>query len=63
MPHVYFISNQPKFDTKLIKNDEKIVRLISVPSFSTSQEVVLVDLDTLNCHPIKFSTWDSSNIE
>lgn len=62
MPHVYFISNQSKYDTKLIKTDEKIIRLISVPTFTTSQEVVLVDLDSLDCHLIKFSTWDT-NIE
>eukprot|EP01083_Nonionella_stella_P067767 179467_1 len=53
-PHVYFAGNQKKFATKLLEEDGKTVRLINIPSFSESHTVVMLDLDTLKCHPIKF---------
>lgn len=96
-PHVYFIGNQKKFQTKLITGNEREketegrwrreeergnrkgeererenksikkefvvsgddgqqVRLICVPSFADTPTIVLVNLNTLNVHPITFST-------
>lgn len=50
-PHVYFAGNQPRFDTRLVQGtDEKggdiTVRLICVPDFSATGELVLVDLSS-----------------
>lgn len=54
-PNVFFAGNQPEFDTKLIEGDDgQIVRLVLVPSFYTTQTIVLVNLDTLDCQPIQF---------
>eukprot|EP01102_Stenamoeba_stenopodia_P003891 TRINITY_DN14011_c0_g1_i1.p1 TRINITY_DN14011_c0_g1~~TRINITY_DN14011_c0_g1_i1.p1 ORF type:complete len:491 (+),score=111.38 TRINITY_DN14011_c0_g1_i1:187-1659(+) len=54
-PNVFFAGNQPEFDTKLIEGDDgQIVRLILVPEFYKTQTIVLVNLETLECHPIQF---------
>eukprot|EP01080_Neovahlkampfia_damariscottae_P006068 gene6068-10076_t len=55
-PHIYFVGNQDKFETKMIsipESNEKI-RLISIPKFSTTFELVLVNLKNLETHSIKF---------
>ncbi|MBW0460358.1 hypothetical protein O181_000073 [Austropuccinia psidii MF-1] len=56
LPGVYFIGNQPKFETKLVefpsaKGDKK-TRLILVPRFSKSGTIVLVDPVTLKCQSV-----------
>ncbi|KAE9176898.1 hypothetical protein PF004_g25930 [Phytophthora fragariae] len=52
-PHVYFSGNQPRFSTRLVKGDkDQQVRLITVPSFSETSTIVLVDLKDLSCFPI-----------
>ncbi|KAK9478819.1 DNA polymerase alpha/epsilon subunit B-domain-containing protein [Lipomyces japonicus] len=54
-PHLYFAGNQPKFDTKLVKGDaNEVVRVIAVPEFSKTSEIVLVDISTLECQVVKF---------
>ncbi|KAL7693997.1 putative DNA polymerase alpha/epsilon, subunit B, DNA polymerase delta/II small subunit family [Plasmopara halstedii] len=53
-PHVYFTGNQPCFSTRLIKGlNGQQVRLITVPSFSETSTIVLVDLKDLSSFPIK----------
>ena len=55
-PHVYFTANQSEFATKLVKGEQgQEVRLISVPSFATTGTIAVLDLDTLECHPVVFS--------
>jgi len=55
-PHVYFIGNQPQFSSKFVKGpDAQTVRLISIPEFSTTQTIVLVDLCTLDSFPVHVS--------
>ncbi|KAJ1403343.1 DNA-polymerase alpha/epsilon, subunit B [Sesbania bispinosa] len=42
-PHVYFVGNQDKYDTRVIKgSDGQLVRLISVPKFSETGVAVMV---------------------
>ncbi|EGX50410.1 hypothetical protein AOL_s00076g174 [Orbilia oligospora ATCC 24927] len=56
-PHVYFIGNQSEFGTRLthgLNNQE--VRLITIPKFSETGELVLVDLETLDCEIISFKS-------
>ncbi|KAI9812536.1 MAG: hypothetical protein M1832_000386 [Thelocarpon impressellum] len=48
-PHVFFVGNQPRFDTMVIDgNAGQQVRLIAVPKFRETGEVVLLDLETLD---------------
>lgn len=56
-PHVYFVGCQPEFGTRVISGPEgQTVRLIAVPSFSESKEIVLVDSETLDVSRVKIST-------
>ncbi|EHA56641.1 hypothetical protein MCOR27_004386 [Pyricularia oryzae] len=55
-PHLYFVGNQPEFGTKTITGTEgQEVRLITVPTFSASRELVLVDNETLEVTRVKIS--------
>jgi len=55
-PHLYFIGSQPEFGTRVIHGpDGQTVRLISVPSFSKTREIVLVDAETLDVSLVKIS--------
>ncbi|KAG5995192.1 hypothetical protein E4U43_003092 [Claviceps pusilla] len=55
-PHVYFVGCQPHFSTKLITGPEgQTVRLITVPSFEHSKQLVLVDTETLEVEVVSFS--------
>lgn len=55
-PHVYFIGNQPKFETKLVKSDDghEKVRVILLPNFRDTGEVVLVNTKSLECQVRRF---------
>lgn len=56
-PHVYFVGSQPDFGTRIISGPEgQTVRLISVPSFSVSKEIILIDSETLDVSRVKIST-------
>lgn len=46
-PHVYFVGNQPRFETTVVEGAEgQQVRLITIPKFQSS-EIVLLDTETL----------------
>ncbi|KAK4217111.1 DNA polymerase [Rhypophila decipiens] len=56
-PHLYFVGCQPQFGTKVIEGPNgQVVRLIAVPSFAETKEIVLVDSETLNVSRVKIST-------
>ncbi|KAH6689009.1 DNA polymerase subunit delta-2 [Plectosphaerella plurivora] len=56
-PHLYFVGCQPEFSTKVIEGPEgQSVRLVTVPSFSVTKEVVLIDTETLDVSIVKIST-------
>jgi len=55
-PHLFFVGSQPKFDTASIEGpDGQTVRLISVPRFAETGELVLVDSETLEAEVIRFA--------
>jgi Archaeal DNA polymerase II, small subunit/DNA polymerase delta, subunit B len=57
-PHVYFIGCQPQFGTRVIEGPQgQTVRLILVPSFASTREIVLVDAETLEVSTVKISTF------
>lgn len=46
-PHIYVVGNQPYFGTRELDLKGKRVKIISVPEFSTTGSVVLLDIKTL----------------
>ncbi|KAI4300689.1 hypothetical protein L6164_034037 [Bauhinia variegata] len=60
-PHVYFVGNQDKFATRVVKGSEgQLVRLISIPKFSETGVAVTLNLRDLECHALSFGTQLSS---
>jgi DNA polymerase delta subunit 2 len=55
-PHLYFVGNQPEFGTKVINGpDGQSIRLVAIPSFGQSREIVLVDTETLDVSRMRIS--------
>lgn len=56
-PHLYFVGNQPEFGTRMIHGPAgQSVRLVAVPAFTASKEIVLVDMETLDVTKVKIET-------
>ena len=56
---MYFVGNQPKFETTTIEGPSgQRVRLIAVPKFQETGEVVLLDTDTLEVELMKFEVFE-----
>ncbi|KAK2748325.1 hypothetical protein FQN57_000983 [Myotisia sp. PD_48] len=57
-PHVFFAGNQPEFKTALVEGNEDdpdtTVRLLAIPRFSTTGQVVLLDTETLEVELLEF---------
>ena len=56
-PHVYFAGCQPAFGARVVERGGAGGKtlVVSVPSFAETGTVALVNLDTLECHPVSFS--------
>lgn len=60
-PHVYFVGNQDKYETRLIKGSEgQVVRLICIPKFCETGVAVVLNMRNLECHALSFGTEFSS---
>ncbi|XP_022744140.1 DNA polymerase delta small subunit-like isoform X3 [Durio zibethinus] len=60
-PHVYFVGNQEKYETRLLKGLEgQLVRLICIPRFCETGVAVVLNMRNLECHTITFGTQLSS---
>ncbi|KAI9823641.1 MAG: hypothetical protein M1819_001154 [Sarea resinae] len=58
-PHVYFVGNQPRFETRLIEGPAgQTVRLIALPKFKETGELVLLDAQTLELEVVRFDVFD-----
>ncbi|KAL5545463.1 hypothetical protein UlMin_005150 [Ulmus minor] len=56
-PHVYFVGNQDKFDSRLLKGPEgQIVRVVSIPRFCETGTAVVLNMRNLECHALTFGT-------
>jgi len=60
-PHVYVVGNQSEYASAMLvdKHAKTQTRLISSPSFTTTQIVVLLNLDTLETEPLRFEAAES----
>lgn len=56
-PHVYFAGCQPAFGARVVERGGAGGKtlVVSVPSFAETGTIALVNLDTLECHPVSFS--------
>lgn len=60
-PHIYFVGNQPRFDTTVIDGPAgQQVRLITIPRFHATGEIVLLDTETLEVEVVKFDVHDEA---
>ncbi|OJD13053.1 hypothetical protein AJ78_06445 [Emergomyces pasteurianus Ep9510] len=69
-PHVFFAGNQPSFRTGIVEGSAAAsssdggeerstrVRVISLPKFRETGEIVLVDAETLDVEVVKFGTFE-----
>lgn len=60
-PHVYFVGNQPKYDTTTIEGpDGQTVRLIAIPKFYETGQFVLLDNDTLETELVEIELLEET---
>ncbi|KAL0405011.1 UNVERIFIED_CONTAM: DNA polymerase delta small subunit [Sesamum radiatum] len=60
-PHVYFVGNQEKYESTLMKgSDGQVVRLVCIPRFAETGTAVVLNLRNLECHALSFGTQFSS---
>ncbi|XP_031381829.1 DNA polymerase delta small subunit isoform X1 [Punica granatum] len=60
-PHVYFVGNQDRYETRLIKGSEgQLVRLICIPKFGETGVAVMVNASNLECSILSFEARFSS---
>ena len=58
---MFFVGNQPRFETTEIEGEAgQRVRLVAVPRFKETGELVVIDLDTLNVDVVKFEIFDEA---
>ncbi|XP_067087212.1 DNA polymerase delta subunit 2 [Osmerus mordax] len=63
-PHVYFSGSAPSLQSKRITgSDGQEVLLIAIPEFCSTLTACLVNLRTLDCEPISFSSFSANDDE
>ncbi|KAG9566521.1 hypothetical protein KCU77_g17097, partial [Aureobasidium melanogenum] len=60
-PHVYIVGNQPRFESTVIQGpDGQSCRIISVPRFKDTGEMVLLDMETLEVEVVRFGLYQQT---
>ena len=60
-PHVYFVGSQPHFETAVIEGPNgQSVRLIAVPKFKETGEVILLNTDDLEVECLKLEVFNET---
>lgn len=55
------MGNQPAFETAIIDGPAgQSVRLIAIPKFKETGEIVLLDMDTLEVEAVKFEVFNDT---
>lgn len=54
LPNVYFCGNQEKYESEMVNINGSLVRIILVPEFSKTGELVLVNSNTLETRVVQF---------
>ncbi|PHH53661.1 DNA polymerase delta subunit 2 [Ceratocystis fimbriata CBS 114723] len=55
-PHLFFVGCQPSLSTRVIEgSDGQRVRLVTIPSFSKTHEICLIDMETLEVTKVKIN--------
>lgn len=63
-PHVYFVGNQPRFSTTVIEGPAgQQVRIVAIPMFHDTGEIVLLDSETLEVELVKIDVHDELDTE
>jgi DNA polymerase delta subunit 2 len=58
-PHVYFVGNQPRFDTATIEGPAgQQVRILAIPKFHETGQIVLLDTETLEAELVQIDLYD-----
>jgi DNA polymerase delta subunit 2 len=59
-PHVYIVGNQPRFESTVVEgSDGQKCRIISVPRFKDTNELLLLDMETLEVEVVKFGVFQT----
>ncbi|KAI8909662.1 DNA polymerase alpha/epsilon subunit B-domain-containing protein, partial [Gorgonomyces haynaldii] len=53
-PHVYVIGNQPQFETRLVSWDHGQTKIVLLPKFSQTKQIVLLHTGTLETKVVQF---------
>jgi DNA polymerase delta subunit 2 len=58
-PHVYFVGNQPRFDTTTIEGPAgQQVRIVAIPKFHETGQIVLLDTESLEVELVQIDLHD-----
>ena len=58
-PHLFVVGSQPKFETSVITGEDgQAVRLIAVPRFDQTGELILVDSENLEVERVQIGLFD-----
>lgn len=63
-PHLFIVGNQPRFETTVIEGPTgQSIRLIAVPKFRDTGELLLIDGETLEVEVVRFGVFGNDGRE
>eukprot|EP00826_Nyctotherus_ovalis_P046931 TRINITY_DN5343_c0_g5_i1.p1 TRINITY_DN5343_c0_g5~~TRINITY_DN5343_c0_g5_i1.p1 ORF type:complete len:174 (+),score=40.97 TRINITY_DN5343_c0_g5_i1:1076-1597(+) len=57
-PNIFFAGNQSKFDTATVSQNSIAIRLMCIPSFVRTQQLALLDIETLEVFDLSLAQSD-----